>query len=57
MQCVILVLKESVDMTNTIGSIITKLRKEKGLTQADLASQLNVDSLPSIAEILDVSVE
>ena len=58
----------------SIGDIISSLRKEKGMTQADLAEKMNVtdkavskwernlscpdvNSIPKLAEILDVSVE
>ena len=58
----------------SIGDIISSLRKEKGMTQADLAEKMNVtdkavskwernlscpdvNSIPKLAEILDISVE
>ena len=57
-----------------IGSIISTLRKEKNMTQSELANKMNVtdkavskwerniscpdiNSIPKLAEILDVSVE
>lgn len=61
-------------MSKNIGEIISLLRKEKGMTQNDLAQKLNVtdkavskwernlscpdiNSIPKLAEVLDVSVE
>ena len=58
----------------TIGEIISELRKEKGMTQNDLAEKMNVtdkavskwernlscpdvNSIPKLAEILEISVE
>ncbi len=58
----------------TIGEMISSLRKEKNMTQNDLAEKMNVtdkavskwernlscpdvNSIPKLAEILDVSVE
>jgi len=58
----------------SMGEIIANQRKEKGMTQADLAEKMNVtdkavskwernfscpdvNSLPKLAELLDVSVE
>ncbi|MFV0351655.1 MAG: helix-turn-helix domain-containing protein [Oscillospiraceae bacterium] len=60
-------------MENTIGSLIQKLRKDKGFSQLELAEKLNVtdkavskwecessipnvELIPKIAEILDVTV-
>lgn len=61
-------------MNKNIGEIISSLRKEKGMTQNDLAQKLNVtdkavskwernlscpdiNSIPKLAEVLEVSVE
>lgn len=61
-------------MNKNIGEIISTLRKEKGMTQNDLAQKLNVtdkavskwernlscpdiNSIPKLAEVLEVSVE
>ena len=42
-------------MKNTIGNNITKLRKEKGMTQAELAEKLQV-SVSEAAELITVSM-
>lgn len=61
-------------VNKTMGEIISTLRKEKGMTQKDLADQLgltdkavskwernlscpDINTLPKLAEILEVSVE
>ena len=48
---------EQIDITETIGSRISQARKAKGYTQEQFSQMLDIQLLPKIAEILDMTTD